>query len=266
MSTTYPLCPYCGREMENMRKIVNRKYAKNKNDNITVCFDGEATYSYACNCEGWNKQDLIEYRIEKLQNEINSEYEKLKNLQKNSLMITMKDKAREKIESGQKEIRDIGKRFCDFNGNSFGVNKINDYLDKIAKETEKKNLDDKINKSLSMKPKGFDFETSIDSILNIWKDKSNNYNFYKYYDSASRLKNAYLTYLSPLCHVDAELDLIKMCYKAAINIKDGFYKECENGKVVIRWQYKNSLDYEIMSWDNIEENSNRIKELLKDEE
>ena len=145
MSTIYPLCPYCGKEMTNMRTIVNRKYAKNKNGNIIMCFDGEASYSYVCDCEGWNKQDLIEYRIEKLQNEINSEYEKLKELQKNSLMNTMKDKAREKIESGQAEIRDIGKKFCDFNGNSFGVNKVNDYLDKIAKETEKKNLDDKIN-------------------------------------------------------------------------------------------------------------------------
>lgn len=145
MSNTYPLCPYCGKEMTNMRRIVNRKYAKNKNGNITVCFDGEASYSYVCDCDGWNKQDLIEYRIEKLQNEINSEYEKLKELQKNSLMNTMKNKAREKIESGQAEIRDISKKFCDFNGNSFGVNKVNDYLDKIAKETEKKNLDDKIN-------------------------------------------------------------------------------------------------------------------------
>lgn len=145
MSITYPLCPYCGKEMTNMRKIVNRKYAKNKNDNITVCFDGEASYSYVCDCEGWNKQNLIEYKIEKLQNEINSEYEKLKSLQKNSLMNIMKDKAREKIESGQAEIRDIGKKFCDFNGKSFSVNKVNDYLDKIAKETEKKNLDDKIN-------------------------------------------------------------------------------------------------------------------------
>ena len=155
MSTIYPLCPYCGKEMTNMRRIFNRKYAKNKNGNITVYFDGEASYSYVCNCDEWNKQNLIEYKIEKLQNEINSEYEKLKELQKNSLMNTMKDKAREKIESAQEEIRDIGKKFCDFNGNSFGVNKVNDYLDKIEKETEKQNLDDKINKSLNMKPKGF---------------------------------------------------------------------------------------------------------------
>ena len=84
-----------------------------------------------------SKQDLIEYRIEKLQNEINSEYEKLKSLQKNSLMNTMKDKAKERIESAQEEIRDIDKKFCGFNGNSFGVNKVNDYLDKIAEETEK---------------------------------------------------------------------------------------------------------------------------------
>ena len=145
MSNTYPLCPYCGKEMTNMRKVTNRKYAKNKNGNITMCFDGEASYSYVCDCEGWNKQDLIEYKIEKLQNEINSEYEKLKSLQKNSLMNIMKDKAREKIEFGQAEIRDIGKKFCDFNGNSFGVNKVNDYLDKIAEETKKKNLDNKIN-------------------------------------------------------------------------------------------------------------------------
>ena len=108
-------------------------------------FDGEASYSYVCDCEGWNKQDLIEYKIEKLQNEINGEYEKLKSLQKNSLMNIMKDRAREKIESAQEEIRDISKKFCDFNGKSFGVNKVNDYLDKIAKEAEKKNLDDKIN-------------------------------------------------------------------------------------------------------------------------
>ena len=53
-------------------------------------------------------------------------------------MNTMKDKAREKIESSQAEIRDISKKFCGFNGKSFSVNKVNDYLDKIAKETEKR--------------------------------------------------------------------------------------------------------------------------------
>ena len=36
MSNAYPLCPYCGKEMTNTIKIVNRKYAKNKNGNITV--------------------------------------------------------------------------------------------------------------------------------------------------------------------------------------------------------------------------------------
>ena len=279
MSATYPLCPYCGKEMTNMKKIVNRKYAKNKNGNITVCFDGEASYSYACDCEGWNKQDLIEYRIEKLQNEINNEYEKLKNLQKNSLMNTMKDKAREKIESGQEEIRDIGKKFCDFNGKSFGVNKINNYLDKVEEETKKKNLDDKINKSLNMKPKGFVFETSVYQILQNWKKeididsidtKKPNIRFVKYLNALNNLERAYITYLSPLCHIDEELAFIKICYKAAINNEDGFYVVSNiSGKEEVKIFRKNEKTFEttcIMSWDNTEGNLMRVEELLKNEE
>lgn len=279
MSNTYPLCPYCGKEMTNMKKIVNRKYAKNKNGNITVCFDGEASYSYACDCEEWNKQDLIEYRIEKLQNEINNEYEKLKNLQKNSLMNTMKDKAREKIESGQEEIRNIGKKFCDFNGKSFGVNKINNYLDKVEEETKKKNLDDKINKSLNMKPKGFVFETSVYQILQNWKKeididsidtKKPNIRFVKYLNALNNLERAYITYLSPLCHIDEELAFIKICYKAAINNEDGFYVVSNiSGKEEVKIFWKNEKTFEticIMSWDNTEGNLMRVEELLKNEE
>ena len=278
MSNTYPLCPYCGKEMTNMRRIVNRKYAKNKNGNITVCFDGEASYSYACDYEGWNKQDLIEYRIEKLQNEINNEYEKLKSLQKNSLMNTMKDKAREKIESAQEEIRDISKKFCDFNGKSFGVNKVNDYLDKIAKETEQKNLDDKINKSLNMKPKGFSLKSSFHQIRTAWgkefdidniDNKKPNIGFVKYLNALNNLNRAYITYLSPLCHIDEELAFIKMCYKAAVNNEDGFYvvfNKCEKEEVKIFWENEETVEgICIMSWDNTEENNKRVEELLKDE-
>ena len=279
MSITYPLCPYCGEEMTNMRKIVNREYAKNKNGNITVCFDGEASYSYVCNCDEWNKQNLIEYKIEKLQNEINSEYEKLKSLQKNSLMNIMKDKAREKIESGQAEIRDIGKKFCDFNGNSFGVNKVNDYLDKIAKETEKKNLDDKINQSLNMKPNGFSLKSSFHQIRTAWgkefdidsiDNKKQNIKFVKYLNALNNLDRAYVTYLSPLCHIDEELAFIKICYKAAINNEDGFYIASNKSRyeeVKIFW--KNEETFEticIMSWDNTEGNLMRVEELLNNEE
>ena len=279
MSNAYPLCPYCGKEMTNMRKVTNRKYAKNKNGNITVCFDGEASYSYVCDCEEWNKQDLIEYRIEKLQNEINSEYEKLKNLQKNSLMNIMKDKAREKIESGQAEIRDISKKFCDFNGKSFGVNKVNDYLDKIAKETEKKNLDDKINKSLNMKPKGFSLKSSFHQIRTAWgkefdidniDNKKPNIGFVKYLNALNNLDRAYITYLSPLCHIDEELAFIKICYKAAINNEDGFYVVFNiSGKEKVKIFWKNEETFEticIMSWDNTEGNLMRVEELLKNEE
>lgn len=271
MSTIYPLCPYCGKEMTNMRRIFNRKYAKNKNGNITVCFDGEASYSYVCDCEGWNKQDLIEYRIEKLQNEINSEYEKLKELQKNSLMNIMKDKAKEKIESAQEEIRDIGKKFCDFNGKSFGVNKVNDYLDKIEKETEKQNLDDKINKSLNMKPKGFSLKSSFHQIRTAWGKEFNwSKEFSKYYDALNNLERVYLTYLSPLCHIDVELDFIKICYKAAINSKDGFYVVSNiSGKEEVKIFWKNEETFEticIMSWDNTEGNLMGVEELLKNEE
>ena len=254
MSVTYPLCPYCGKEMTNMKKIVNRKYAKNKNGNITVCFDGEASYSYACDCEGWNKQDLIEYRIEKLQNEINNEYEKLKNLQKNSLMNTMKDKAREKIESGQEEIRNIGKKFCEFNGKSFGVNKINNYLDKVEEETKKKNLDDKINKSLNMKPKGFSLKSSFHQIRTAWgkefdidniDNKKPNIGFIKYLNALNNLDRAYITYLSPLCHIDEELAFIKICYKAAINNEDGFYVVFNiSGKEEVKIFWKNEETFE----------------------
>ena len=279
MSNAYPRCPYCGKEMTNMRKVTNRKYAKNKNGNITVCFDGEASYSYVCNCEGWNKQDLIEYKIEKLQNEINSEYEKLKSLQKNSLMNIMKDKAREKIESGQEEIRNIGKKFCDFNGKSFGVNKINNYLDKVEEETKKKNLDDKINKSLNMKPKGFSLKSSFHQIRTAWgkefdidniDNKKPNIGFIKYLNALNNLDRAYITYLSPLCHIDEELAFIKICYKAAINNEDGFYVVSNiSGKEEVKIFWKNEETFEticIMSWDNTEGNLMRVEELLKNEE
>ena len=279
MSATYPLCLYCGKEMTNMKKIVNRKYAKNKNGNITVCFDGEASYFYACDCEGWNKQDLIEYRIEKLQNEINNEYEKLKNLQKNSLMNTMKDKAREKIDSGQEEIRNIGKKFCDFNGKSFGVNKINNYLDKVEEETKKKNLDDKINKSLNMKPNGFSLKSSFHQIRTAWgkefdidniDNKKPNIGFVKYLNALNNLDRAYIIYLSPLCHIDEELAFIKICYKAAINNEDGFYVVSNiSGKEEVKIFWKNEETFEticIMSWDNTEGNLMRVEELLKNEE
>ena len=194
-------------------------------------------------------------------------------------MNTMNDKAREKIESGQEEIRNIGKKFCDFNGKSFGVNKINNYLDKVEEETKKKNLDDKINKSLNMKPKGFSLKSSFHQIRTAWgkefdidniDNKKPNIGFVKYLNALNNLDRAYITYLSPLCHIDEELAFIKICYKAAINNEDGFYVVFNiSGKEKVKIFWKNEETFEticIMSWDNTEGNLMRVEELLKNEE
>ena len=125
-----------------------------------------------------------------------------------------------------------------------------------------------------MKPKGFSLKSSFHQIRTAWgkefdidniDNKKPNIGFVKYLNALNNLDRVYLTYLSPLCHIDEELAFIKLCYKAAINSKDGFYKEYENDKVIVRWKWENTLDYEIMSWDNTEENNKRVEELLKDE-
>lgn len=100
-------------------------------------------------------------------------------------------------------------------------------------------------------------------------NKDANANFMKYMDAVNNLERVYLTYLSPLCHVDAELDLIKMCYKAAINNEDGFYVVSNiSGKEEVKIFWKNEETFEticIMSWDNTEGNLMRVEELLKED-
>ena len=121
-----------------------------------------------------------------------------------------------------------------------------------------------------MKPNGFSLKSSFHQIRTAWgKEFSWSKELSKYYDAINNLERVYLTYLSPLCHVDAELDFIKICYKAAINSKDGFYvvfNKSGNEEVKIYW--KNEETFEticIMSWDNTEGNLMRVEGLLKED-
>ena len=122
-----------------------------------------------------------------------------------------------------------------------------------------------------MKPKGFSLKSSFHQIRTAWGKEFNcNKGLGKYYDAVNNLERVYLTYLSPLCHIDAELDFIKMCYEAAINSKDGFYVVSNiSGKEEVKIFWKNEETFEticVMSWDNTEGNLMRVEELLKNEE
>ena len=120
-----------------------------------------------------------------------------------------------------------------------------------------------------MKPNGFSLKSSFHQIRTAWGKEFNcNKKLSKYCDAVNNLERVYLTYLSPLCHIDVELDFIKMCYKAAINNEDGFYVVFNiNKKKKVKIFWKNEETFEticIMSWDNTEGNLMRVEELLKE--